>query len=863
MRPGAPYFVDQKKGEVNELRMLMGKLTVQRDKRKMREVVKKVIAYMTIGIDVTRLFDQMVMACSTTDLVVKKMVYLYLAHYASSNPELAILGINTLCKDCGDADPMVRGLAMRSLTSMRLPAVTEYVMEPLRRCLQDNSPYVRKAAVMGILKLFHMQPQVVHESDFVNQLYNMVRDSDAAVVANCLVVLNEIMLDEGGVAINFKLITYLLNRIHDFNQWGQTVVLSLVPKYVPRSSDEAFAFMNVLDGCLRTSNSAVALATAKSFIHVVENLDDNIRRQAYMRIRSPLITLMSTNCPETSYAVLKHVAAIVRREAGIFDDMYKQFYCRQNDLTHVQYVKLEILPQIANVGNVGEIVSELSEYATDINPELSRRAIKAVGQLAVRLPSSIDSVMSQLLEFIDMGMDYVLDEAMVAIKNVLRKYPERAADIAPIASRCMKSASSIAGRCAVIWVFGEFGQIIPEAPYALEGIIDNIEREVRCAFLPFAIFTGLVQYPHLPVDPHATRVANPVHADCNPICSSASLLAIQNDTLIRRELLTATTKLFFKRPPEVQKMLGRLLQFLLECEDLDPDLSDRCMLYYRMLLHSAKKAQAVVVSNRDPVQTFTEDMIDETAQNIYRQFNTFSIIYDKPEEKFTEEDYLVHGLEEEEEDDEDEDMNNADLGGAATGEPVAGAQTQTVQANGVDSLLSFGQESDGDTTPQQQQQESSQNNLLSEFMGSGAAAAAVPSILNPSPAPFNQAQFQQCWVNPAASSAAVVQNVQAQVQDLSTIEDAMKQNNILTLASGINNGTLKAYMYAQGTSGCHYLCELLIAQNGQGRCTCKASNPADPGTAAFADVVNSTLAAPPAPPAPAVDNTVDSIMGLF
>ena len=26
------------------------------------------------------------------------------------------------------------------------------------------------------------------------------------------------------------------------------------------------------------------------------------------------------------------------------------------------------------------------------------------------------------------------------------------------------------------------------------------------------------------------------------------------------QLLTATTKLFFKRPPEVQKMLGRLLQ---------------------------------------------------------------------------------------------------------------------------------------------------------------------------------------------------------------------------------------------------------------------------------------------------------------
>ena len=263
---GQPYFVDQKKGEVNELRMLLGKLTVQRDKKKLREVVKKVIAYMTLGIDVTRLFDQMVMACHTTDVVIKKMVYLYLTHYAAANPDLAILGINTLCKDAGDADPMVRGLAIRSLTSLRLPTVIEYVTEPVRKGLRDHSPYVRKTAVMGVLKIYHMNPVLVQESDFVNQLYNMVRDSDAKVVANCLVVLNEIMREEGGVAINKKLITYLLNRIDEFNEWGQTIVLDLVPKYTPRSDEEVrvltvfcFVLLFVLSFLMRSSTCSVLL----------------------------------------------------------------------------------------------------------------------------------------------------------------------------------------------------------------------------------------------------------------------------------------------------------------------------------------------------------------------------------------------------------------------------------------------------------------------------------------------------------------------------------------------------------------------------------------------------------------------------
>ncbi len=54
----------------------------------------QVIAYMTLGIDVSRVFSEMVMAASTKDLVQKKMVYHYLATYAQQKADLAILAIN-------------------------------------------------------------------------------------------------------------------------------------------------------------------------------------------------------------------------------------------------------------------------------------------------------------------------------------------------------------------------------------------------------------------------------------------------------------------------------------------------------------------------------------------------------------------------------------------------------------------------------------------------------------------------------------------------------------------------------------------------------------------------------------------------
>lgn len=58
-------------------------------------------------------------ATNTTNLVQKKLVYLYLCNYAEVNPDLSVLSVNTLLKDFRDENPMVRGLALRSLCSLR------------------------------------------------------------------------------------------------------------------------------------------------------------------------------------------------------------------------------------------------------------------------------------------------------------------------------------------------------------------------------------------------------------------------------------------------------------------------------------------------------------------------------------------------------------------------------------------------------------------------------------------------------------------------------------------------------------------------------------------------------------------------
>lgn len=39
--------------------------------------------------------------------------------------------------------------------------MVEYIRQPLQSALQDKSAYVRKTAVMGVVKLFYVSPDLV------------------------------------------------------------------------------------------------------------------------------------------------------------------------------------------------------------------------------------------------------------------------------------------------------------------------------------------------------------------------------------------------------------------------------------------------------------------------------------------------------------------------------------------------------------------------------------------------------------------------------------------------------------------------------------------------------------------------------
>lgn len=106
------------------------------------------------GRNVSEFFAQVVKNVASLNLEIRKLVYIYLLRYAEHEPDLALLSINTFQKDLTDPNPLIRAMALRVLSGIKVPMVGSIVALGIKKCAADPSPYVRKAAALAIPKLY-------------------------------------------------------------------------------------------------------------------------------------------------------------------------------------------------------------------------------------------------------------------------------------------------------------------------------------------------------------------------------------------------------------------------------------------------------------------------------------------------------------------------------------------------------------------------------------------------------------------------------------------------------------------------------------------------------------------------------------
>ncbi|KAJ6249649.1 ap-1 complex subunit beta-1 [Anaeramoeba flamelloides] len=569
------------KGELKELQLRLINLDLEIKK----ESIKQVIAYMTVGKDVSGLFTDVLNCLETKDLEIKKLVYLYLMKYASKKSEQAILVVNTLVQDTKDKNPLIRALAIRTMGSIRVEEVTEYLCQPLRKCLKDKHPYVRKTAAICIAKLFILNPELVQTQGFLSDLKKMISDSNPMVVSNALVALQQI--NESSTqpifVVDHKNIMTILNALNESTEWGQIQILESAAQCAPKNENQACIIIEKVIPHLSHSNSSVVLTAVRVVLNMLNTITKNqgLIKKTSEQLSSSLVTLLSGK-PEIQYIALRNVNLIVQRFPKMLRSEIKMFFCKYNDPIYVKMEKLDVMVMLASKSNIELLLREFQLYAKEVDVQFVRKSIRAIGKCAIKIPKVAEKCAKALLDLIMTNVSYVVQEVVIVVKDIFRKFPNQYESLITRLCEHLDSLDDPEAKSSMIWIIGEYCDRIENADELIDDLTDSFTEE-----------------------PHEVQL----------------------------QLLTATVKLFLKKPSEASELIQKVITIATEQID-NSDLRDRAYFYWRLLSENPTKAKSIVLDQRPLISSenykYDEIMLSELVRNIPK----LSSIYHKPSEMF-------------------------------------------------------------------------------------------------------------------------------------------------------------------------------------------------------------------------------------
>ncbi|KAM5535223.1 hypothetical protein V8D89_011159 [Ganoderma adspersum] len=575
------------RGKIQEFRAEL-EAAESKDKKftKRKTVLKKIVANITMGNDMSPLFTDVVQSLGTPLLEIKKMVYLFLVCYGRQKADQLHIVIPHFLQDCNDRNPLVRALAIRTMSYIPTPIVIEALTEQLRHCLKDRDPYVRKTAAVCVAKLYAADPRKAEKGGFVEMLRDLLLDSNATVVANAVAALSEIGDRQDGVIfkLNLTVANKLLTALGESSEWGTIYILDSLLRYVPERHIDAEMMAERVIVQLNHANSAVVLTSIKVLLYLMNYMENRkLMEHICKKMGPPLVTLLSSG-PEVQYVALRNILLIIQRRPSVLKNDVKVFFCKYNDPIYVKLAKLEIMYRLAREENAKEVLAELQEYASEVDIDFVRKAVRSIGRLAIKVEPAADSCIQALLDLMDTKVSYVVQEGVIVIKDVFRRYPGKYEGIIPKLCEHLDLLDEPESKAAVIWIIGQFANRIDNA--------DELMDDLTYTFL-------------------------------------------EEPTEVQLALLTAAVKLFiYKANSDTTKALvHKVLKWATEEVD-NPDLRDRGFMYWRMLAINPNVAGEIVLAEKPAITTDADRMDRGALDQLLLHTATLGSIYHKNPETF-------------------------------------------------------------------------------------------------------------------------------------------------------------------------------------------------------------------------------------
>ncbi|KAK0636649.1 adaptin N terminal region-domain-containing protein [Bombardia bombarda] len=471
------------------------KLLDSRNEREVLDGLRRVISMMYKSQKTLPLFSSVVKNVASPNLEIKKLVYIYLIHHAEQEPDLALLSINTIQKSLSDKNPQVRALALRTMSGIRVPVISQIVSLAIRKGAGDMGTYVRRAAALAIPKCYRLDPSQLPQ--LLEYLSTLLGDRQYYVAGAAVTAFLEVCPER--IDLIHKHYRSLIKMIVDMDEWSQLATLRLMAIYArkcfPRRTrvvkskeknlqdfygDGADAspegeqvvvldsdlelLLNSIKPLLQSRNSGVVVAVARCY--------SALGTPAYVQMAiGPLIALLR-GAQDIQQIALFNIVSICLNNPAEFVKYATHFLVRATDPQPVWELKLELLTLIfphapAHVKSL--ILNELEHFSRGSDKVLVREAVRAIGRCAQTDADTAPRCLRLLLGQITSLDGTLAAESLTVIRHLIQQEP--AAHVATVVrlAKNLDSATDPQARATIIWLVGEFSGLNGE---------DNIAADV-------------------------------------------------------------------------------------------------------------------------------------------------------------------------------------------------------------------------------------------------------------------------------------------------------------------------------------------------------------------------------------------------
>lgn len=445
------------------------------------DAMKRVIALISLGKDASMFFPDVVKNVVASSLDVKKLVYLYLVHYAEIKQDLALLAINSFQKDLSDPNQHIRALSLRVLSSIRVKVILQVVILAINNATKDSSAYVRKAAAHAISKVCALDTA---SSDMLMEpLKSLISDRSPQVLGSAIAAFDDVCpYNWSMIHPHYRRICHALSNVEP---WGQIAITQMLLRYArthfskpknqsssnvsTRNSDLSLLLESVTPLFVSLNNSVVASAISL-FFHLAST--DEFRTNAV----KPLMRLVATQYDGGQAVALHMASAIAVRFPDVLIPYVSEFYVSPAHSAPIRGLRVKVLVTIcAAAGRPGGIgfkpdarrmlLAELKDYLFRSDKYLAASAAKAIGCLATAHPASTPAIVRVLSSVVASANNpVVVSESIAVLRRLLQRHPHAQTKALPqLIAMLLSSENSEAvairdpgARSSIIWLITEF-----------------------------------------------------------------------------------------------------------------------------------------------------------------------------------------------------------------------------------------------------------------------------------------------------------------------------------------------------------------------------------------------------------------------